>query len=107
MAPTAAAGQIDDVAAELADRFGPVPDEARRLLDFARLRVAAVTLGIDSVTRHPEMVMIGHHDREAMERLRQAATRKNRVVRVVDQRTVVVPLHADTLADAEIGRAYV
>jgi transcription-repair coupling factor (superfamily II helicase) len=96
-----AEGQIDDLAAELADRFGPPPDEARRLLDFARLRTAALALGIDSITRHPGMVVIGHHDREAMERLRQAAAQKSRVVRIVDQKTVVVPLHADTLADPD------
>jgi len=93
------ANQIDDLAAELGDRFGPLPDEARRLLDFARLKVAALALGIDSVTRHPQMIMIGHHDREAMDRLRQAAAKKSRVVRVVDQKTAVVPLHVDTLAD--------
>jgi transcription-repair coupling factor (superfamily II helicase) len=94
-----AAGQVDDLAVELADRFGPPPDEARRLLDFARLRCQAIDLGIDSITRHPEMVMLGHHDRRAMERLREAAAKKGRVVRVVDQKTVVVPLRADTLAD--------
>jgi transcription-repair coupling factor (superfamily II helicase) len=94
-----AAGQVDDLAAELADRFGPPPDEARRLLDFAKLRCRAIDLGIDSITRHPEMVMIGHHDRRAMERLREAAAKKGRVVRVVDQKTVVVPLRAETLAE--------
>jgi transcription-repair coupling factor (superfamily II helicase) len=91
--------QVDDLAAELSDRFGPLPDEARRLLDFARLRCRAIDLGIDSITRHPGMIMIGHHDRERIDRLRQAAAKKNRVVRVVDQKTAVVPLHADTLAD--------
>jgi hypothetical protein len=43
--------------------------------------------------------MIGHHDRRAMERLREAAAKKGRVVRVVDQKTVVVPLRSETLAD--------
>ena len=80
-----APSQVDDLATELTDRFGPLPDEAGRLLDFARLRVAALALGIDSITRHPGMVVIGHHDREAMERLRQAAAKKSRVVRVVDR----------------------
>jgi hypothetical protein len=37
--------------------------------------------------------------RPRIERLRQAAAQKGRVVRVVDQKTAVVPLHADTLAD--------
>jgi transcription-repair coupling factor (superfamily II helicase) len=90
---------VDDLAAELSDRFGPLPDGARRLLDFARLRCRAIDLGIDSITRHPGMIMIGHHDRERIDRLRHAAAKKNRVVRVVDQKTAVVPLHADTLAD--------
>jgi transcription-repair coupling factor (superfamily II helicase) len=91
--------QVDDLAAELSDRFGPPPDEARRLLDFAKLRCRAIDLGIDSITRHPGMIMVGHHDRAGIDRLRQAAAKKGRVVRVVDQKTAVVPLHADTLAD--------
>jgi len=94
-----AARQVDDLAAELSDRFGPPPDEARRLLDFARLRCRAIDLGIDSITRHPGMLIIGHHDRERIDALRQAAAKKGRVVRVVDQKTAVIPLHADTLAD--------
>ena len=91
--------QVDDLAAELSDRFGPLPDEARRLLDFAKLRCRAIDLGIDSITRHPGMIMIGHHDRQRIDALRQAAAKKGSVVRVVDQKTAVVPLHADTLAD--------
>jgi hypothetical protein len=82
---------VDDLAAERSDRFGPLPDEARRLLEFARLRCRALDLDIDSITRHPGMIMIGHHDRERIDRLRQAAAKKNRVVRVVDQKTAVVP----------------
>jgi hypothetical protein len=40
-----------------------------------------------------------YHDRAAIEKLRQAAAKKGRVVRVVDQKTAVLPLHDDTLAD--------
>jgi len=47
--------------------------------------------------------MIGHHDRQRIDALRQAAAKKGRVVRVVDQKTAVVPLHADTLADPNIA----
>jgi len=94
-----AESQVDDLARELADRFGPLPDEARRLLDFTKLKALATAHGIDSITRHPGMIMLGHHDRAAIEKLRQAAAKKGRVVRVVDQKTAVVPLQADTLAD--------
>ena len=96
-----AENEIDDLGVELADRFGPLPAEAIRLLDTARLRVAAAALGIDAIARHPGMIMIGHHDRQRIDRLKQAAARKGRVVRVVDQKTAVVPLHDDTLADPD------
>jgi transcription-repair coupling factor (superfamily II helicase) len=87
-----AESQIDDLAAELADRFGPPPDESRRLLDFARLRVAAAALGIDSIAKHPDMIVIGHHDRPAIEKLRQAAASRGVTLRIADQRTAVMPL---------------
>jgi transcription-repair coupling factor (superfamily II helicase) len=93
--------QVDELGAELADRFGPPPDEARRLLDFARLRTLALVHGIDSITRHPGMIMLGHHDRQAIDRLRQAAAKKGRVLRIVDQKTAVLPLRPETLADPD------
>jgi len=33
------------------------------------------------------MIMLGHHDKARIDRLRQAAAKKGRVVRVVDQKT--------------------
>jgi transcription-repair coupling factor (superfamily II helicase) len=93
--------QLDDLAAELADRFGPLPEEAKRLVDFARIRVAAAGRGIDSISRHPGMLVIGHHDRPAIERLRQAAATRGTTVRVVDQKTAVLPLSDDVLADPD------
>jgi len=39
-----------------------------------------------------------HHDRERTGWLRQSAAKKGRAVRVMDQKTAVVPLHGDTLA---------
>ena len=91
--------QVDDLAGELEDRFGPPPDEAQRLLDFARLRCRAIDLCIDSITRHPGMVMIGHHDRAAIEVLRKRAQKAGRTFRIVDQKTAVLPLHEETLTD--------
>lgn len=73
--------QVDDLAVELSERFGPPPDEDRRLPDFGRLRGATLAAGIDSVARHPGMVVIDYHDRERIERLRQAAVTKGRKTR--------------------------
>jgi transcription-repair coupling factor (superfamily II helicase) len=41
--------EIDDLGAELADRFGPWPEPAAQLLDIVRLRVAARGLGIEKL----------------------------------------------------------
>jgi transcription-repair coupling factor (superfamily II helicase) len=47
--------QVDDIRAEWEDRFGPVPEEACRLLDVARLRAEAHRLGVReiNVTKGP------------------------------------------------------
>ncbi|OGL04462.1 MAG: transcription-repair coupling factor, partial [Candidatus Rokubacteria bacterium RIFCSPHIGHO2_12_FULL_73_22] len=41
--------EVDALAAELADRFGPPPAEAAQLLDTVRIRVAARALGVEKV----------------------------------------------------------
>jgi transcription-repair coupling factor (superfamily II helicase) len=41
--------EIDELRAELADRYGPLPEAALRLLDIVRIRVVARALGIEKV----------------------------------------------------------
>ncbi|MFM8579526.1 MAG: transcription-repair coupling factor [Planctomycetaceae bacterium] len=99
--------EVDDIATEIMDRFGPPPREVVRLLDLARLRCQASELGIDALTRdqsidrHDGLILIAHHEPRRIERLRQAAARAGRIVRVVDERTAVVPIEADTMADPD------
>jgi transcription-repair coupling factor (superfamily II helicase) len=40
---------LDDLVAELQDRFGPLPAEAAQLVDIIRLRVVARTLGVEKI----------------------------------------------------------
>ncbi|TVV70232.1 TRCF domain-containing protein [Sphingomonas solaris] len=47
------AGALDGFAEELEDRFGAMPDEARRLLAIARIRVEARAAGIAAITAGP------------------------------------------------------
>jgi hypothetical protein len=67
---------------ELDDAAGP----RVRLLGFSHLRCRPAACGIDSITRHPGMIMLGHHDNARIDRLRQTAAKKGRVVRVVIKR---------------------
>ena len=48
---------------------------------------------------HAQAAVERQHLAQGRDRLRQAAAKKNRVVRIVDQKTAVAPLHADTLGD--------
>jgi transcription-repair coupling factor (superfamily II helicase) len=95
------AQHVEELAAELADRFGPPPAEVRRLLTFAALRVAAAALGIDSIKRHPGMILFGHHDRRGIERLAERAASRGRPLRTVDEKTAVMPLDEKLLADPD------
>ncbi|MGH9129227.1 MAG: transcription-repair coupling factor, partial [Acidimicrobiales bacterium] len=50
LATVASAAEVDDIAAEWADRFGPPPPSAAALLDVARLRAECVRTGVREVT---------------------------------------------------------
>jgi transcription-repair coupling factor (superfamily II helicase) len=41
--------ELADLRAELADRFGPLPEPAEQLIDIVRIRVAARTIGVERV----------------------------------------------------------
>ena len=50
---------VADVALEWRDRYGPLPDEAERLLDMARLRVEAIRVGIDEIVQLRREMRLG------------------------------------------------
>jgi transcription-repair coupling factor (superfamily II helicase) len=49
LAGAADEAEVDALGAELADRFGPLPEPVDRLLDVVRIRVAARALGVEKV----------------------------------------------------------
>ncbi len=53
--------QVEDVAEEWADRFGPLPDPAEGLLALARLRVECLRLGITDLAVVPSRVGGARH----------------------------------------------
>jgi transcription-repair coupling factor (superfamily II helicase) len=59
LATTTTSEEVDDVAAEWVDRFGPLPPAAEALVSLARLRVAALRVGLE------EMVQLRHEIRIA------------------------------------------
>jgi transcription-repair coupling factor (superfamily II helicase) len=49
---------VDDLADELADRFGVFPEEVEHLLALIRLRIRATDLGIDSLVERERVIVI-------------------------------------------------
>ena len=58
LARIADAGALDALAAELEDRFGPPPPEARTLLDHAAIRVAALDAGVERIDAGPAAIAL-------------------------------------------------
>ena len=50
--------QVDDLAKELLDRFGPLPVEAQNLLYILRLKTAILKTGVDSVATNDGLITI-------------------------------------------------
>ncbi len=89
--------QINDLGAELVDRFGPRPEPVERLLACARLRVAAQRAGIDAIGREGGMVVIRHHDLRSLKSIKESGRGAARNLRLVDDRTAYLPLDPRTL----------
>jgi transcription-repair coupling factor (superfamily II helicase) len=73
---------IDAAEADLADRFGELPEPAVLLLDVARLRLACRTLGIARVQAGPSAIGLTPHadDGQVLEHLPDARWHKGRLL---------------------------
>jgi transcription-repair coupling factor (superfamily II helicase) len=58
MASARTPAEIETLVAELADRYGPPPPSVAHLAEYARLRLAADRLGLDSVDREGSTVVL-------------------------------------------------
>jgi transcription-repair coupling factor (superfamily II helicase) len=75
LAAARTAEDVEAVAGDLADRFGPPPPEAQALLEVVRLRVVARAAGVASITRQDGRFTVrfgegGHLDDATQRRLR-------------------------------------
>jgi transcription-repair coupling factor (superfamily II helicase) len=50
--------QLNDVGAELEDRYGEPPAPVRNLLDYASLKLLAVRVGVNAIERKRDLVTI-------------------------------------------------
>ena len=81
---------IDEVVAELRDRYGPLPTPVERLMDVARLRVLARSAGVSEVVLAGAYVRFGGVDLPESRRLRLVRLYPGTQIKPVT-RTILVP----------------
>ena len=95
----ATAQRLAEVAAEVADMYGPLPEEVRRLVDLEEVRVAGGRAGLGSTHRKGADLTITLEDMAVLGPLFSASAdrelRDAGIVRVLDPHTVVWRLHED------------
>jgi transcription-repair coupling factor (superfamily II helicase) len=89
LARVASQQELGELAAELIDRFGARPPEVERMLSRSELRLRAHHWQISSIHLEDDFAVLGYTDRRRMEQL--AKLRPGRL-RIVDDRSVYVPL---------------
>ncbi len=81
--------ELDEIAAEFADRFGPRPAEVQRLLARAQLRLLAHAWQISAVHLEDAFVVFTYTRRRMIEKLAKQADGQ---LRIVDQRSAYLPI---------------
>jgi transcription-repair coupling factor (superfamily II helicase) len=101
LARAATAEELAELAAELADRFGPRPAPVERLLRLGRLRVLAQAWQVTAIHLEPPYAVLRYLDRESvLELVRRSGGR----LRVADAESAYLPLgHVITDADGVLA----
>jgi transcription-repair coupling factor (superfamily II helicase) len=84
---------VDDLAGELADRFGPLAPEVDHLLALARLRIWAYGWGVREIRLEDRYAVFGYTSREKLARL---VERSGGRLRVADAASAYLPLAGST-----------
>ena len=84
LAATATRGEVDDVAGEWEDRFGPRPAAADALLDLARLRVDAMRVGLEEMVKLRHEIRIGPVDLKPSQEVRLKRLQPRSVLRAAE-----------------------
>lgn len=72
---------VDDVVAEWADRYGPLPESAETLVELARLRVEAIRVGLEEIVKLRNEVRLGPVDLKPSQEIRLQRLRPGAVLR--------------------------
>ncbi|MGH8928016.1 MAG: transcription-repair coupling factor, partial [Acidimicrobiia bacterium] len=92
----AMATEVDDVAAEWLDRFGPLPPAAMALIDVARLRVEALRVGLNEIVNLRHEVRLAPVDLSQSQEVRLQRLAPKAVLRA-QEGVLFIPAPADVV----------
>ena len=82
---------VDDVVTEWTDRFGPLPEKAKTLIEIARLRVEAVRCGLTEIVRLRNEVKLAPVSLSPAQEVRMQRLTRRRAVIEPQKGTVFIP----------------
>jgi transcription-repair coupling factor (superfamily II helicase) len=80
---------LESLRDELCDRFGPLPEEAERLVELKRLQIAAARWQVDDIHLEDSFAVLGYRHPQ---RIKQLAALSGGRLRVVDGKAAYLPL---------------
>ena len=97
------ASQIQDIRAELRDRFGPLPAAVNRMLELAELRLDAAAWQIAAITSDARFIILHYTNRRQMERL---ASTSSIAIRIVDRQRAYIPTKGYNMLVDKVGTSW-
>jgi transcription-repair coupling factor (superfamily II helicase) len=97
------AAEIEEVRAELIDRFGPLPDAAKRMLELAELRMDAAAWQISAISCDARFMILNYSNRRQIEQLAKTSTIP---IRIVDHRRAYIPTEAYNMQVDAVGTSW-
>ena len=82
------AKELDDLRAELVDRFGSIPDSGERMLELAELRLDAAAWQIAAITHNDRFIVLHYTNRQ---RIEQLSRHTSIPIRIVDTHKAYIP----------------
>jgi len=92
--------ELEELATEMVDRFGPRPEVVDRLLRRMQLRVLAHRWGIDNIHLEDQYVVFGYNDTVKMERLSKLLKQR---LRIADRKSAYVTMPAKAMEADAVG----
>ena len=90
--------EVEDVASEWRDRFGPLPAEAASLIETAHLRVEAIRIGIREIVNLRREIMLGPVDLAQSQEIRLERLAPRAVLRPTEKKLFIpAPTGGDPL----------